>query len=73
MTFLDGVAILTGIVQDVVWLSACHDIYACVYIRSNFNNREFNSRELVQIFQLYSKWLSSFLTIFGRKIALCFL
>ena len=39
---------------------------------SNFNTREFNSRELVQFFQLYSKRLSSFLTIFGHKIVLFF-
>ena len=39
------------------------------HLRSIFNSREFNSRELVQLFQLYSKWLPSFLTIFGHKIA----
>ena len=43
------------------------------YIRSNFNTREFNGRELVQLFQLYSKRLSPCLTIFGHKITLFFL
>ena len=42
-------------------------------IRSNFNTREFDSRELVQLFQLYSKRSSPFLTIFGHKIAIFFL
>ena len=43
------------------------------HLRSNFNSRKLNSRELVQSFQLYSKRLSSFLTIFGHKITLFFL
>ena len=41
-------------------------------VRSNFNAREFNSREVVQFFQCYSKRFPSFLTIFGHKIALFF-
>ena len=44
-----------------------------IFLRSNFNTREFNGRELFQLFQLYSKRLSSFLTIFGHKIAQLFL
>ena len=29
-------------------------IFSYILLRSNFNTREFNSRELVQCFQLYS-------------------
>ena len=48
-------------------------IVSSAHIRSNFNTREFNSRELAQSFQLYSKRSSPFWTIFGHKIALFFL
>ena len=41
-------------------------------LRSNLNTREFNSRELVQSFQLYWKRSSPFLTIFWHNIALFF-
>ena len=44
-----------------------------LYLRSNFNTRDFNSRELVQFVQLYSKRFPSFLTAFGHKIAPLFL
>ena len=46
------------------------NLYFLMCSRSNFNTRESNSRELVQIVQLYSKRLPPFLTIFGHKIAL---
>ena len=56
-----------GFYKEFVFITVLYS-----FIRSNFNTREFNSRELVQLFQLYSKRLSPCLTIFGHKIAQLF-